>query len=33
MNNNSNSNNWIYTAHFPLDQSAVAYYYYPVRKS
>ena len=29
----TNNNNWIYIAHFPLDQSTVAYYYYPVRKS
>ena len=30
--NNNNNNNWIYIAHFPLDQSAVAYYYYPRQK-
>ena len=25
-----NNNNSVYTAHVPLDQSAVAYYYYPL---
>ena len=33
LTNYQTNNNWIYIAHFPLDQSAVAYYYYPVRKS